>query len=364
MGPAPGIRVHSMEMNIQIHHAHQFDVTRLEKWCQTNVADFGTVREIVQISGGVSNPTFFLTTRDGQNHREYVLRKQPPGKLLPSAHQVDREHRIMTALNGSGVPVPCTRALCVDTDVIGTTFYVMERLHGRVLSEVSLPNIARLDRSVIYDQLAEVLARLHRVDYDACGLSDFGRPGNFFERQIQRWIKQYRGAQTEEILAMDRLIDYLPANIPEDDTTTIVHGDYRLGNVMFHPTQPRMIAVLDWELSTLGHPFADVAYCCLMWEFDRGSFGFLNGIDIEALGIPQQTEFVSNYLRHAGRRSVKNWNFYLGFSMFRLAAIKQGVYRRMLNGNVSSAEPVENTCPEMARQALEIVERGPLEITA
>ncbi len=351
-------------MNIQVNPAHRFDISRLEEWCRTNIPEFGTVREIIQISGGVSNPTFFLSTEQGSKQHEFVLRKQPPGKLLPSAHQVDREYRIMTALADSDVPVPHTRALCTDTGIIGTTFYLMERLHGRVLSEVSLPDVPRPDRAVIYDQLAMVLARLHRVDFEACGLSDFGRPGNFFERQIQRWIKQYRGAQTEEIPAMERMIEYLPANIPEDDAITIVHGDYRLGNVMFHPTQPEMIAVLDWELSTLGHPLADVAYSCLMWEFDMGTFGFLKGIDTDALGIPRQTEYVSTYLHHAGRPSVSNWNFYLGFAMFRLASIRQGVYRRMLNGSVASAVPVENTCPNTARLALEIVERGPLEIAA
>lgn len=353
-----------MEINAQMHPAHRFDVARLEAWCQAQIPGFGAVREIVQISGGVSNPTFFLSTDDGLKRHEFVLRKQPPGKLLPSAHQIDREYRIMTALNGSDVPVPRTRALCVDTDIIGTTFYLMERLHGRVLSEVSLPDIPRPERAIIYRELAEVLAKLHSVDVESRGLSDFGRPGNFFERQLQRWIKQYRSAQTEEIPEMERLIEYLPANIPDDNVTTIVHGDYRLGNVMFHPTEPRMIAVLDWELSTLGHPFADVAYSCLMWEFDSGTFGFLKGIDTDALGIPPQTEFVSTYLRRAGRRSVKNWNFYLGFAMFRLASIRQGVYRRMLNGSVASAAPVVNTCPGMARQALDIVARGPLEITA
>jgi aminoglycoside phosphotransferase (APT) family kinase protein len=351
-------------MDIRIHHGHLFDIASLEKWCQGSIPNFGVLREINQISGGVSNPTFFLNTVEGSTQHEFVLRKQPPGSLLPSAHQVDREYRVMAALGATDVPVPRMRALCVNTNIIGTKFYLMERLHGRVLSEVSLPGVGRADRIAIYAQLAEVLAKLHRVDIEACGLSDFGRPGNFFERQIQRWIKQYRGSQTEEIPAMNQLIQYLPANIPDEAITTIVHGDYRLGNVMFHADQPRMIAVLDWELSTLGHPFADVAYSSLMWEFDRGTFGFLKGIDIDALGIPRQTEFVSAYLRYAGRRSLNNWNYYLGFAMFRLAAIWQGVYKRMLDGNAASAAPIENNCPRMARQALEIIERGPFEIIA
>jgi aminoglycoside phosphotransferase (APT) family kinase protein len=351
-------------MDTRIQHGHLFDIAGLQKWCQRNIPDFGVIREINQINGGVSNPTFFLTTEEGSTQREFVLRKQPPGILLPSAHQVDREFRIMAALVETEVPVPRMRAQCVDTNIIGTRFYLMERLHGRVLSEASLPNVAHADRAAIYDQLAKILAKLHRVDIEAVGLSDFGRPGNFFERQIQRWIKQYRGAQTSEIPAMNQLMEYLPANIPEENSTTIVHGDYRLGNVMFHAHQPRMIAVLDWELSTLGHPFADVAYSSLMWEFDRGTFGFLKGVDIDALGIPRQTEFVSAYLRHAGRRSLQNWNYYLGFAMFRLAAIWQGVYRRALDGNSASAAPIENNCPRMARQALEIIERGPFEIAA
>jgi aminoglycoside phosphotransferase (APT) family kinase protein len=351
-------------MNVEVLSTHSFNFTQVQEWCQSNIDGFGVLREVVQISGGVSNPTFFLTTEDRSLQREFVLRKQPPGKLLPSAHRVDREYRIMRALAASDVPVPGTYALCLDASVIGTTFYVMERLRGRVLSEAALPNVMRPDRALVYDELAEVLARLHRVDFVACGLADYGSPGNFFERQINRWITQYRGAQTEDIPAMERLIEYLPTNVPDDNATTIVHGDYRLGNVMFHPTEPRIIGVLDWELSTLGHPLADVAYSCLMWEFDRGTFGFLKGIDTDALGIPRQAEYVSSYLRRAGQRSVKNWNFYLGFAMFRLASIRQGVYRRMLGGSLASAAAVENTCPAMARQALAIVERGPLEITA
>lgn len=351
-------------MNLRTAAVAPFDVTRLEAWCRSNIDCFGKLSEVVQISGGVSNPTFVLVTEHGSSQRDFVLRKQPPGKLLPSAHQVDREYRILKALAGSEIPVPQTYALCLDREIIGTSFYLMERLRGRVLSEVSLPGIAPSDRAVIYDQVAEVLARLHRVDFAAVGLSDFGKPGNFFERQVKRWISQYRGAETGHIPAMERLIEYFPRNIPEDDTTTIVHGDYRLGNVMFDLTRPRIIGVLDWELSTLGHPLSDVAYSSLIWEFERGTFGFLKGIDVDLLNIPQQTDYVSAYLKHAGKKSVKNWNFYLGFAMFRLASIRQGVYRRMLGGSVTSAAAAENICPAMARQALSIIERGPLEITA
>lgn len=339
---------------------HAFDYGRLAEWCRGAIEDFGELTKITQISGGASNPTFILAT--GATPR-FVLRKQPPGTLLPSAHQVDREYRVMKALGATDVPVPRMRALCLDRDVIGVTFYVMDYIEGRVFGDAQLPGFSPTERTAVYDELNATLAKLHKVDIDAIGLSDYGRPGGYFERQIGRWIKQYRGAQTEDIAAMERLIEYLPAHIPADDgVITIAHGDYRLQNTMYHPTEPRLVAVLDWELSTLGHPLADIAYNGLMWEFAAGTFGCLKDVDHAALGVPTQREYVSAYLRRVGRTRVTDWNFYLGFALFRLASIAQGVYRRVLDGNAASVIASHNRTPGMAEQAWAIIERGPCEI--
>ncbi len=350
----------------EVKPQHAFDYARFAQWCADEIADFGRISHIQQISGGASNPTFIVTTRDGAATRKFVLRKQPPGKLLPSAHQVDREYRIMKALSATDVPVPNVRALCMDTSVIGVTFYVMDFIEGRVFEDAQLAGFTPQQRAAVYDDLVGTLAKLHKVDYAAIGLSDFGKPGNYFERQIGRWIKQYRGAQTEDIPAMERLIDYLPAHIPTEDAglTTIAHGDYRLQNTMVHPTEPRLVAVLDWELATLGHPYADIAYNALLWEFESGTWGWLKGADLRALGIPTQHEFVASWLRRVGRDSIKDWNFYLGFALFRLASIGQGVYKRVLDGNASSVTNTHNRTQGMAEQAWSIIERGPLEIRA
>jgi len=345
---------------------HAFDYGRFAQWCRGEIDDFGELAQISQISGGASNPTFVLATRCRGEARRFVLRKQPPGRLLPSAHQVDREYRVMKALGATDVPVPRMRALCLDRDIIGVTFYVMDFIDGRVFTDAQLPGLSRQQRAAVYDELNATLAKLHKVDIAAIGLSDYGKPGDYFERQIGRWIKQYRGAQTEDIAAMERLIEYLPAHIPADDgVTTIAHGDYRLQNTMFHPTEPRLVAVLDWELSTLGHPLADIAYNALMWEFETGgTFGCLKGVDHGALGVPTQQEYVAAYLRRVGRPRVTDWNFYLGFALFRLASIAQGVYRRVLDGNAASVIASHNRTPGMAEQAWAIIERGPCEIAA
>jgi len=240
----------------------------------------------------------------------------------------------------------------------------MDFVDGRVFEDAQLAGFTPQQRTAVYDDLVGTLAKLHKVDYAAIGLADFGRPGNYFERQIGRWIKQYRGAQTEDIPAMERLIDYLPKHIPADDATTIAHGDYRPQNTMVHPTEPRLVAVLDWELATLGNPLADVAYNGLLWEFESGTWGWLKGADLKALGIPTQQEFVASYLRRVGRDSVKDWNFYLGFALFRLASIGQGVYKRVLDGNASSVTNTHNRTQGMAEQAWAIIERGPCEIRA
>lgn len=353
-----------MSLVADVKPQHAFDYGAFAAWCRGQIEDFGEFVRIVQISGGASNPTFIVTTVYRSVERKFVLRKQPPGKLLPSAHQVDREYRIMKALAATDVPVPNVRALCMDASVIGVTFYVMDFVDGRVFEDAQLAGFTPQQRTAVYDDLVATLAKLHKVDYAAIGLADFGRPGNYFERQIGRWIKQYRGAQTEDIPEMERLIEYLPAHIPADDTTTIAHGDYRLQNTMVHPTEPRLVAVLDWELATLGNPLADVAYNGLLWEFESGTWGWLKGADLKARGIPTQEEFVASYLRRVGRDSVKDWNFYLGFALFRLASIGQGVYKRVLDGNASSVTNTHNRTQGMAEQAWAIIEREPCEIRA
>ncbi len=311
---------------------HRFDIARLEAWCREHIEDFGEALAVRQFHGGASNPTFLLTTDRGGQPARYVMRKKPPGTLLASAHQVEREHRIMHVLGQTGFPVPRMRALCEDPEVIGTNFYVMDYLEGRIFRDARLPELAPSERTAIYDELSATLARLHAVDYRALGLEDYGRPGNYYDRQIARWIKQYRGAQTEDIPAMERLIDYLPSRIPNDDTTTIAHGDYRPENVMFHPTEPRIIAVLDWELSTIGHPLADLAFNCILYHSHSVTFGSLIDVDFETCGIPREEDYVTAYCRRTGRDGIEDWNFYLAFSMFRLASIGQGVFKRNLDG--------------------------------
>ncbi|ABS62272.1 aminoglycoside phosphotransferase [Parvibaculum lavamentivorans DS-1] len=341
-----------------IREAHRFDLKRLEAYCRDAVEGFGGTLEVRQFEGGQSNPTFLLTTTGAGGGKRYVMRKKPPGQLLASAHQVDREYRVMKALAETDVPVPHMYALCEDDSVIGTSFYVMEYLEGRVFRESVMPGASEAERRAVYANLAENLAKLHKVDYEKVGLGDFGRPGNYFERQTGRWIKQYRGAQTADIPSMEKLIDYLPAHIPDEPSVTIAHGDYRLGNTMFHPTEPRMIAVLDWELCTIGHPFADVAYTC-MYDL-LGIAGGATEIDRnETPGIPTEQEFVAEYCRHAGRDGIPNWNFYLAFSMFRLASISQGVYKRGLDGNASSerAMTLGDSCRLLADRAWQIIQR-------
>ncbi len=311
----------------EVRAAHRFDEAKLEAWLRANVEGFSGAMSVSQFRGGASNPTFLVTAGD----RRYVLRKKPPGQLLASAHQVDREYRVMKALGTTGFPVPVMRALCQDESIIGTTFYVMDFLEGRIFRNARLPGLEPAERTAIYDELVTVMTRLHGVDYEAIGLADYGRPGNFFARQIDRWTKQYRGAETERVEAMEKLIEYLPKRMPADDTTTIAHGDYRLENVMFHPTEPRIIAVLDWELSTLGHPLADLAYNCILWHSRSESWGTLDGIDLASSGIPTEQQYVAAYQDRTGRQ-IEDFDFYLGFSLFRLASIGQGVFKRNRDG--------------------------------
>lgn len=313
-----------------IRPAHRLDEAALERWLSANVEGFAAPMTLRQFQGGASNPTYLVTGADG---RRYVLRKKPPGTLLASAHQVDREYRVMKALGGAGFPVPVMRALCEDDAVIGTSFYVMDFLEGRIFRDARLPGLDPAERRAIYNELGDVCARLHEIDPNAIGLGDYGRPGNFFERQVGRWIKQYRGAETTPLPAMEALIEALPARIPADDTTTITHGDYRLENVMFHPTEPRIIAVLDWELSTIGNPLADFSNLLMQW---------VNGVlqpykDKPEYGIPTMDEAVAYYCELTGRDGLPDLNWYFSYNIFRLAGIIQGIVGRARDGTANSA---------------------------
>jgi aminoglycoside phosphotransferase (APT) family kinase protein len=313
--------------------SHAIDVEALGAWIRANVEDVGplTVRKF---RGGESNPTYWVA----DDTRSYVLRKKPPGELLPSAHQVEREHHVLAALRDTDVPVARVYGLCEDEAVIGTPFYLMEHVEGRIFWNVRLPDLEPPERAAVYDELARVLAAIHAVDLDAVGLSDFGRQGGYVARQIKRWTSQYRKTETDTIEAMDKLIAWLPDNQPAGDETTLAHGDYRLDNLIFHPTEPRCLAVLDWELSTLGHPLADLAYTCMLYDIQMPRVGGLLGVDFEASGIPSESVFVNRYCELAGREGVERFDYYKAFGLFRLAAIVQGVYARGLQGNASSSD--------------------------
>ncbi|MEE2783756.1 MAG: phosphotransferase [Pseudomonadota bacterium] len=320
-----------------VREAHRFDEVALSDYLRTNVEAYQGPLTVRQFEGGQSNPTFQLITPT----RTYVLRKQPPGELLPSAHQVDREYTVMDALWNTEVPVPKMFCLCEDIEIIGTKFYVMEMIEGRLFTETSLPTLVPAERKAIYLDLARIMGALHRVDPQAVGLEGFGRPGNYYERQIGRWTKQYLASKTEEIEAMDKLIEWLPENIPQQGPTVVVHGDYRLGNVLIHPTEPKIVAVLDWELSTLGDGLADLGYLCQEYHGESYEDEGLASVDFSISGIPTEDEFVAEYCHHAHRDGVDNWPFYLIYNMFRSAGIIQGVYKRGLDGNASSAKALE-----------------------
>lgn len=332
------------------------DTTRLQDYLEAHIPGFSGQLRAEKFAGGQSNPTFKLTSGD----RHYVLRRKPPGELLKSAHAVDREFRVISALQDTDVPVPHTFVLCEDESVIGSMFYVMEFLEGRILWDPALPAAKdNAERGAIFDAMNLTMAALHNVDVDAVGLSDYGRPGNYFERQVGRWSKQYRASEIQRIDEMEILMEYLPANMPPDDgRVSLVHGDYRLDNMMFHPQQPRVIAVLDWELSTLGNPLADLANQCMAWMLPRdGQIAGLAGVDRKALGIPTDEEYIARYCERTGRDGIDNWNFYLVFSLFRLAAILQGVAKRAEQGNASSAEarPRGAMVEPLAKMAVELI---------
>ena len=319
--------------------AQRFDEARLAAWMQSHVPGFSGTLEVAQFKGGQSNPTFLLTA----GGRRYVLRRKPMGELLPSAHAVDREFRVIKALADTDVPVARAHALCEDPDVIGSPFYVMDHVEGRIFWDPTLPGMEPGERSAIFDELNRVQAALHRIDPAAVHLDDYGRPGAYLERQVARWTRQYKAAETEPIEAADRLIDWLPRHMPAEGQTRIVHGDYRLDNVIFHPSEPRILAVLDWELSTLGDPLVDFAYHCMVWRMPASSRG-LSGMDVAALGIPDEAHYLNPYLKRTGRTTAvpaQEWNYYLVFNMFRLVGILQGIAKRAQQGNASNATAVE-----------------------
>jgi aminoglycoside phosphotransferase (APT) family kinase protein len=320
-----------------VQDRHRFDVERLAQYMRANVAAFAGPLAVEQFRGGQSNPTFLLITPA----KRYVLRRKPPGKLLPSAHAVDREYRVITALRAAGIPVARSWALCQDDAVIGTAFYIMDYVEGRVLWEQALPGMSGEQRRAIYDEMNRVIAALHQVDYNAIGLGDYGKPGNYLERQIGRWTKQYRASETEKIEAMENLIAWLPQHIPAQDETSVVHGDYRLDNVIFHSSEPRILAVLDWELSTLGHPLADFSYHCMSWRLPPGENRGIRGLDLQALGIPSEEEYVAAYCRRTGRAGIANWDYYMAYNMFRLAGICQGIMGRVVDGTAVSERAAE-----------------------
>jgi aminoglycoside phosphotransferase (APT) family kinase protein len=317
---------------------HPIDADALAGYLRANVAPFPGTLTVEQFQGGQSNPTYRITAGD----RQYILRRKPPGKLLPSAHAIEREYRVMKALAGTDVPVPRMLALCEDASVLGTAFYVMDYVRGRVLWDPAMPGMTSAQRSAHYGEMNRVIAALHRVDFAAAGLADFGRHGQYVARQIARWSKQYAASGIAPIPAMDRLIEWLPRHLPEGDETSIVHGDFRLDNLIFHPTEPRVLAVLDWELSTLGHPLSDFAYLAMTWRLAADEFRGMRGTDFAALGIPTEAEFVAAYARRTGRTALPDFEFYLVFNMFRIAAILHGVLARALQGNAASDDAVAN----------------------
>jgi aminoglycoside phosphotransferase (APT) family kinase protein len=313
---------------------HRFDEGRLVAWLEQNLAGFAGPLVVRQFASGQSNPTFHLRAASG----EYVLRKKPPGQLLPSAHAIDREFRVLSALAACEVPVPRTRVYCDDAGVIGTPFYVMDYQPGRIFTDPLLPGMTPTERAGLYDAMNEALARLHYFDWSGGGLGDFGRPAHYVARQIARWSKQYVDARTEAVPAMDQLGEWLAANVPARESAAIAHGDFRIGNLIFDEREARVVAILDWELSTIGHPLCDLAYNCMTYHLPGGdavAAGFA-GVDIASLGIPSEADYLAAYARRTGRADVPDWGFYMAFSLYRTAAIQYGIYRRALAGNASS----------------------------
>ena len=329
--------------------AHQFDSEPLQKYMLSHVEGFHGPLSVRQFRGGQSNPTYLLESPSGK----YVMRRKPPGKLLKSAHAVDREYRVISALYAADFPVPRPYVLCGDEEIVGTMFFIMEFVDGRIFWELDLPDSDPAERKAIYEHANQIIADLHNYNYEQIGLSDFGKPGNYFARQISRWSKQYAASETAEITAMNKLIEWLPGNIPDDESATVVHGDYRLDNMIIHPTEPRIIAVLDWELSTIGHPLGDFTYHLMAWQMPEigiGSTG-LKGKDLTALGIPSEEEYVANYCAKTARdNGIADRDFYSAYNFFRIAAILQGIAGRVRDGTAASvhAERAANAVAPLA----------------
>jgi aminoglycoside phosphotransferase (APT) family kinase protein len=317
-----------------VEERHRFDLARLEQFLRGKIDDWGGALAVEQFKGGQSNPTYRITA----GGKRYALRRKPPGKLLPSAHAVDREYKVIKALHGAGFPVAKPYVLCEDESVVGTAFYVTDCVEGRVLWDQALPGMTRAQRSAIWDELNRVIAQLHGIDYKAVGLEAFGKPGDYIARQVARWTKQYQASELERIEEMDKLIDWLPRNIPPGDETSVVHGDFRLDNMIFHPTEPKILAVLDWELSTLGHPLADFSYHCMSWHIAPGKFRGIAGLDLAALGIPSEREYVERYCKRTGRKGIdpSTWDYYMAYNLFRIAGITQGIAKRVVDGTAAS----------------------------
>ncbi len=322
-----------------VQERHRFDVAAIERFLCAHIEGFSGPITLEQFKGGQSNPTFRLDAGGAR----YVMRAKPApaAKLLQSAHAVEREFRVITALGRAGMPVPRTYCLCEDEAVIGRAFYIMECVEGRVFWDQSLPGMTGLERAAIYDEMNRVIAALHKVDYAAIGLADYGKPGNYFARQIGRWSKQYLASETDKIEAMDQLIAWLPQNIPAGEETSVVHGDYRMDNLIFHPNEPKILAILDWELSTLGHPLADFSYHCMSWHIPPGKFRGIAGLDLQGLGIPNEAEYIAAYCRRTGREAIGHWDFYLAYNLFRIAAILQGIMKRALEGTAASQQALD-----------------------
>lgn len=326
-----------------VSERYQTDINALGEWMYANVPGFAGNLQLEQFKGGQSNPTFMLMTANAR----YVMRSKPGpvAKLLPSAHAIEREFKVLRALEQSKVPVPRVFGLCEDETVIGRAFYVMDCVEGRVLWDQGLAGMSPGERRAIYLAMNQTLANLHQVDPVQVGLADFGKPGNYFSRQINRWSKQYLISETEPIEAMHRLIEWLPAHIPEDSQSCIVHGDYRLDNMIFSHESPQVLAVLDWELSTLGHPLADFSYHCMSWHIPPGTFRGIAGLDHVALGIPVESEYIRLYCEQTGMdmsQVLKHWTFCIAYNMFRLAGILQGIMKRVVDGTAASAEAKES----------------------
>ncbi len=335
-------RQHQNSGTTDVREALRFDVAALEKYMTAHVESFNGPLEASQFRGGQSNPTYLLDARSGK----YVLRRKPPGTLLKSAHAVEREYRVISALYAADFPVPRPYVLCEDEAVIGTAFFIMEFVDGRIFWDPDLPGLGAQERAAIYDDVNATIARLHNFDADALGLSDYGKRGNYFERQISRWAGQYRASETVTIETMNALIDWLPQNIPDDDSTSIVHGDFRLDNLILHPQEPRVVAVLDWELSTIGHPLADFTYHLMTWQMPKigiGSTGLLDK-DLDELGIPDEAEYTARYCERTERDDGivgRDRNFYSAFNFFRIAAILQGIAGRVRDGTATSAHAAD-----------------------